>query len=177
MNTQFLTQPNIEFSKTVKNHIDYHDEVFIAMAYITKDGIKKIEGNLLKKKSVKIICGVHGCISDLQELSKLISKSNDIIKVRIFLGENVFHPKIYAFRKNERAAILVGSSNMTGAGLRINEEAIVEITGKTSISPINDAILYFNNLWNSNSVSIQKYLYEHPNYFVKRNVNENLTEK
>jgi|LGVF01.1.fsa_nt_gb HKD family nuclease len=177
MDIQFLTQPNKEFLKTVKEHLINYEEVLIAMAYVTKDGIKEIEKELLQKHSVKIVCGVHGCISDLPELSNLVARSSNIIDIRVFLGVNLFHPKIYVFQKNESAAILVGSSNLTGSGLHSNEEAIVEVIGKPSSKPINDAILYFDNLWNSNSISIQKYLNEHPDYSVKRNINEILTSE
>lgn len=177
MDVKFLTQPNNEFSKTVKEHLRNYDDVLIAMAYVTKDGIKKIENTLLQKHSVKIVCGVHGCISDLPELSNLASRSSNIIDIKVFLGENVFHPKIYVFQKKESAAILVGSSNLTGSGLHSNEEAIVEVIGKSSSKPINDAILYFDDLWNSNSVSVQKYLAAHSNYTVKRNLNETLTSE
>jgi len=164
MKTRFLTQPNIEFAKTVKEHLSNHEVALIAMAYITEDGIKEIEKELLQKHSVKIICGVHGCISDLPALENLVYRSNKIIDVRVFLGTNVFHPKLYVFQKNDSTALLVGSSNLTGSGLHSNEEAIVEIVGPLSSRPTIDAIAYFDSLWNTNSVSVEKYLLEHPNY-------------
>jgi HKD family nuclease len=177
METRFLTQPNIEFSRTVKEHLSTHDVALIAIAYVTEDGIKEIENELLQKHAVKIVTGVHGCISDLPALKNLVSRSNKIIDVRVFLGTNVFHPKLYVFQKKDSAALLVGSSNLTGSGLHNNEEAIVEIVGQHSSRPIIDAVAYFYSLWNTNSMSVEKYLLEHPNYSVKRNQNEILTSE
>lgn len=177
METRFLTQPNIEFSRTVKEHLSNHEVALIAIAYISDGGIKQIENELLQKRAVKIVTGVHGCISDLPALKNLVSRSNKIIDVRVFLGTNVFHPKLYVFQKNDSATLLVGSSNLTGSGLHNNEEAIVEIVGQLSSRPIIDAIAYFDSLWNTNSISVEKYLLEHPHYSVKRNQNKILTSE
>lgn len=177
METRFLTQPNIEFSRTVKKHLSNHDVALIAMAYVSGTGIKTIENELLQMRVVRIVTGIHGCISDLPALNNLVSRSNKIIDARVFLGTNVFHPKLYIFHRNDNASLLVGSSNITGSGLHDNEEAIVEIVGQYSSIPIVNAISYFDNLWNTNSVSVEKYLKEHPDYIVKRNQNNILTSE
>lgn len=175
METRFLTQPKIAFGKTIREHLSNHDIAFIATAYITEDGIKTIEKELLQKSSVKILCGVHGCISDLSALKKLVSQSNNRIAGRVFLGTNVFHPKLYLFQNKESATLLVGSSNLTGSGLRNNEEVCVESMGTLSSHPIVDAIAYFKNIWDTNSVPVDKYLQEHPNYSIRQSQNDNLT--
>ena len=175
MEIRFLTQPNITFAKTLKEHLGNYQIALIAIAYITEDGIREVEKELLQKSSVKILCGTHGCISDLPALKNLVSQSNNRIDGRVYLGTNVFHPKLYIFQDNDNATLLVGSSNLTGSGLHINEEAIVEITGSPLSQPIVDAIKYFGDLWNTNSVSIEKYLHEYPDYLVRQNQNENLT--
>lgn len=175
METRFLTQPKIAFEKTIREHLGNHDIAFIATAYITEDGIKTIKKELLQKSSVKILCGVHGCISDLSALKKLVLQSNNRIAGRVFLGTNVFHPKLYLFQNKESATLLVGSSNLTGSGLRNNEEVCVESMGTLSSHPIVDAIAYFKNIWDTNSVPVDKYLQEHPNYSVRQSQNDNLT--
>lgn len=177
METRFLTQPNTEFARILKEHLINHEVVLIAIAYITKDGIKEIEKELMQKRSVKIVCGVHGCISDLPALKNLVSRSNKLIDGRVFLGTNVFHPKLYVFQNKDSTALLVGSSNLTASGLHSNEEAIVEIIGSSSSQPIVDAITYFESLWNTNSVSVEKYLHEYPNYSVRHSQNDNLTSE
>lgn len=172
METRFLTQPKTEFSKTVRKHLCDYEVALIAMAYVSGNGIKIIEKELLQKRIVKIVTGIHGCISDLPALNNLVSRGNSVIDSRIFLGTNIFHPKLYIFHSNDSAALLVGSSNLTGSGLHDNEEAIIEIVGNPSSRPIIDAISYFDHLWNRNSISVAKYLNEYPNYTVKQNQNE-----
>jgi len=161
----------------IKEHLCNHEIAFIATAYLTEDGIKAIERELLQKNSIKILCGVHGCISDLSALNKLISKSNDRIAGRVFLGSNVFHPKLFLFQNRDTATLLVGSSNLTGSGLQSNEEVFMECVGSLSSQPIVDALAYFNNLWNTNSAPVDKYLLAHPDYSVRRSQNNNLTEE
>lgn len=175
METRFLTQPKIAFAKTIREHLSNHEIALIAIAYITEDGIRAIEKELLQKDSVKILCGVHGCISDLSALNNLVLQSNNRIAGRVFLGANVFHPKLYLFQNKDTATLLVGSSNLTGSGLQSNEEVFLESIGSLSSQPIIDAIAYFDNLWGTNSVAVGKYLQEHPNYFVRQNQNDNLT--
>ncbi|MCJ7507687.1 MAG: phospholipase D-like domain-containing protein, partial [candidate division Zixibacteria bacterium] len=148
-----------------------------AIAYITEDGIRALEKELLQKDSVKILCGVHGCISDLSALNNLVLQSNNRVAGRVFLGANVFHPKLYLFQNKDTATLLVGSSNLTGSGLQTNEEVFLESVGPLSSQPIIDTIAYFDNLWSANSVAVGKYLQEHPNYIVRQNQNDNLTSE
>lgn len=175
METRFLTQPKMAFAKTIKEHLSNHEIALIAVAYITGDGIRALEKELLQKDSVKILCGVHGCISDLSALNNLVLQSNNRVAGRVFLGASVFHPKLYLFQNEDIATLLVGSSNLTGSGLQSNEEVFLESIGPLSSTPIIDAIAYFDNLWVTNSVAVGKYLQEHPNYTVRQNQNDNLT--
>lgn len=174
MEIRFLTQPNISFSRTLKEHLRNHETSLIAAAYLTADGIKEIEMDLRQQRSVKVVCDIHGCISDLHALKNLVLQSNKKIEGRVFLGTNVFHPKLYVFQKRDNATLLVGSPNLTRSDLNHNEEASIEITGSPSAKSIVDAIEYFEELWNTNSVSVSKFLDAHPNYVVRQSQNETL---
>ena len=177
MELKFLSQPSVKFDIILKEHLRNHEVVLIATAYITEDGISKIENELLQKRSVKIVCGVHGCISDLRALKSLVSRSNNIVDGKVFLGTNVFHPKLYIFQKFDSTTLLIGSCNLTGTGLQNNEETVIEIIGPSLSPPIVDALSYFDNIWNTNSVSVDNYLIENPDYSVKHNHNDILTSE
>lgn len=43
-------------------------------------------------------------------------------------ANSIFHPKYYEFRFNDRLVALIGSANLTGGGLRANQELAAEIT-------------------------------------------------
>ena len=105
----------------------------------------------------------------------LVLESNNRVAGKVFLGANVFHPKLYLFQNKDTATLLVGSCNLSGSGLQSNEEVFLEIIGPLSSTPIIDTIAYFDNLWVTNSVAVGKYLQEHPNYIVRQNQNDNLT--
>jgi HKD family nuclease len=93
---KFLSQPSAKFD-----------------TLLTEDGINKIENELIQKRSAKIVFCVHGCISDLRTLKSLVSRSNNIIDEKVFLGTNVFHPKKYIFQKFDSTTLLIGSCNLT----------------------------------------------------------------
>lgn len=172
MKIEFLNQPDLSFSEIIKEALINYNVVSIATAYLTESGLQLFKQQF-QTKSIKILCGIHGCISDLNAL-KTFSLSTNKFQGHVFKGTNIFHPKLYIFQNENTAEMLVGSSNFTGAGLNRNEEALVRIIGSPSISPILNAIEYFNNLWNNNSVSVEKYLLENPNYKLRVNLNENI---
>jgi HKD family nuclease len=55
-------------------------------------------------------------------------------------AQTTFHPKIYLFRNDRRAKLIVGSNNLTESGLYINSEAGLEIMADLSDSAIQDAM-------------------------------------
>ena len=55
-------------------------------------------------------------------------------------GDPTFHPKVFLFYNEENAKLIVGSNNITGAGLFVNVEAGLEINGSLRESVIQDAL-------------------------------------
>ena len=95
------------------------------------------------------------------------------IHVKIFdPSENLFHPKIYLFKKNNKHAIFVGSSNFTYSGFYSNTEVNILIEGNISkeISQIEN---YFKR-WESDKCSFipdEKWLSEYrKNYKKQRDI-------
>src|SRR5204863_7907540 len=74
-------------------------------------------------------------LHDALPISMLLELEGD---VRVYVRHNeatpIFHPKLYGFRSGVECRVLVGSNNMTGAGLSQNEEvaALLVILGKRS---------------------------------------------
>lgn len=54
-------------------------------------------------------------------------------------ADGTFHPKVYLLRNNTEARLIVGSNNMTGAGLFVNVEAGLQIDAPLNDPLINDA--------------------------------------
>jgi hypothetical protein len=54
--------------------------------------------------------------------------------------ETTFHPKVYLFQNDTDAKLIVGSNNLTEAGLFVNTEAGLEIEAPVKSSLIQDAV-------------------------------------
>jgi hypothetical protein len=54
-------------------------------------------------------------------------------------AEATFHPKLYLFRNNSRAKLIVGSNNITRGGLYVNTEAGLEIESPVTEQIVRDA--------------------------------------
>jgi hypothetical protein len=100
----------------------------------------------------------------LHSLKDLAARSNSAVEGRVFTGDNLFHPKLYMAQKGNEAVIVAGSFNLTGKGLNHNEEVCIKVRGSLSDAPILSAVGYFEKIWKSNSVSVEEYLLEHPEY-------------
>lgn len=176
MNCTFHHQSETSLISVLNRISKDYSNICIAVAYLTKDGLEKIEPHLILKQNVKLICGIHGSISDLFALNSLVKKSNKI-EGHVFIGKEIFHSKIYIFIENESSCIIVGSPNLTIGGFERNEETFVEITGSLNEQPIHNIISYFENLWEKYSAPVGYYLERHKDYKVNLNENENLSSR
>jgi len=163
METRFNTQPYVKISEIFRENIAASNQVLIASAYLTADGLRQL-GIPSEDRVTKIICGVHGCVSDLHALQKFVNSNEDCFRANVFVGANVFHPKLYLFINDHNINAFCGSANCTGQGLSENEEALIELRGNQNDSPITDVIDYFDILWTQHSVSVTEYLKAHPDY-------------
>ena len=175
MEIEFLSQTDRPLEKVLIELIEQHPKISIATAFLSNDGLKIIQ-NDLNGKNIRVICGVNGSISDLHSLKNLIARSNSAVEGRVFTGNNLFHPKLYIFQNDNDATIIVGSPNLTGRGLNHNEEVCIKVCGSLSDAPILSAVGYFEKIWKSNSVSVEEYLLEHPEYN-KLDLQEQLSSK
>lgn len=131
-----------------------NDVARIAVAYLGTAGLKfllkSVENFLKNKKQLELIVGISSyLITDWQALEILmqLQKKSDRIKVKYYYHEG-FHPKIFIFNSRNTSTIIVGSSNLTNAGLTKNIEAnILLITSNSDIKIVQDIIFYWNIIW------------------------------
>lgn len=167
MELKFYSQPNTTTNEIIGNLIENNKNISMAVAYLSSGGLKEVERNISYSKDVRILCGVHGCISDLFALKGIVDKSNFNIQGHVFIGTELFHPKIYIFSDDKEASIVVGSPNLTAGGLKNNEESFVLVKGLITEPEIKPALLYFEELWCKRSISVDYYLSQHPDYSKK----------
>lgn len=178
MNVDFSTQSSGKFGHIIRELAKTSKLIRIAVAYVTKPGLDELRP-CFTNAEVQIVCGIHGCISDLPELKEIASKVNSV-QARVFIEEAIFHPKLYIFdgnRKRTKTTLIVGSPNFTGRALNENEEAWIVLRGNNSAEPISHAVGYFDKLWNERSVTVDEYLTRHPKYQVRHSTDDQLTLK
>lgn len=92
--------------------------------------------------------------------------------MRIAKDDNLFHPKVYIFTKENKKALIIGSSNFTYSGFYENEEANILIEG----DEYRDVIIQYEKAlskWDSDDYSFRisdKWLKDYEKQYIKRKV-------
>jgi HKD family nuclease len=123
-------------------------DVFEAgVAWVRRSGTKHLMNSLskfLKKGGIaQITIGIDMDNTSKEGLEDLLSLKNiGLIELFVFHNENgpTFHPKVYVFHTKQEALLLVGSNNLTEAGLFSNTEAHLAIRAPFSDPVIQDAL-------------------------------------
>lgn len=100
-----------------------------AIAFVKQSGTKHIRQplELFSKQGgkVKVSAGIDAGGTSLEGLKDLLEAVEDRGQVFVFKNANssTFHPKVYLFKNEKEAELLVGSGNLTEGGLFTNYEA------------------------------------------------------
>lgn len=102
-----------------------------AVAFVKQSGTKHIRDALAKfsaKNTVHIIAGIDHRGTSVEGLKDLLDKtSTGSITVFHNRLRKTFHPKIYLFKSDTRADLLIGSGNLTEGGIFSNYEAALRL--------------------------------------------------
>ncbi|MCD8118425.1 MAG: DEAD/DEAH box helicase [Lachnospiraceae bacterium] len=130
------------------------EEFYISVAFISRGGLTPLL-QILKEVAEK---GIHGQIlttdyemfNDPVSLDKLHSLKNIELKMyRTRDDKNGFHTKGYIFKQEELYHIIIGSSNLTGKALKINQEWNAKLVGYETGEVVGEVLEEFRRLWNS----------------------------
>lgn len=105
----------------------------IAVAWVRASGIVHLEpalcGFLKAGNTVRITVGVDLDNTTKEGLARLALQQHGDISVFVHHNEagTIFHPKLYLFQNATQAKLIVGSNNITEAGLFLNTEAGLEL--------------------------------------------------
>ena len=103
-----------------------------AVAFVKSSGTRHIEGALrsfARERDVEIIAGIDHRGSSYEGLESVLQAVSPRGQVIVFHNPTfrTFHPKIYLFKSETEADIVVGSGNLTAGGLFGNYEAGVRL--------------------------------------------------
>ena len=131
---KLLNQPTgLRLGDWLNENLDRDWEEFrAAVAFVKRSGVKHIVERLTefaKSQRVEIIAGVDHQGTSYEGLKLLMDAVSPNGRVVIFHNElrHTFHPKVYLFNSPNRAAVAVGSGNLTEGGLYTNYEAGAQI--------------------------------------------------
>lgn len=130
------------------DHLDpYWDSLDIAVAWVRASGMAYLSdrlANFLRLGGhVSVIVGIdiqNTTREGLQALLELEAHGHCETFVYHNEGSGVFHPKLYLFRNDEEARLIVGSNNITQSGLYVNVEAGLQIDTTVDASVVGQAL-------------------------------------
>jgi HKD family nuclease len=98
-------------------------KVLLSVAFASEGGVQRIE-ELLMPHAVctTAFVGVRNGSTSYQGLARLHRAVNELYTVDTGSRTRIFHPKLYFVRGKEHARLIVGSANLTLAGLHYNIE-------------------------------------------------------
>ncbi|WP_114168576.1 phospholipase D family protein [Pseudomonas sp. AFG_SD02_1510_Pfu_092] len=137
-----IVQPENSFSDYLCSELDGVDrqqwQAFeFAVAWVNQAGINKvfdsIERFLSRNNRVRATLGLDFSSTSYEGLSRFLDLENRSLDIEtyVFHDENrscTFHPKAFLFKNSSEARLLVGSNNMTGAGVSTNIEIAMAVT-------------------------------------------------
>ena len=118
----------------------------MAVAWVRRSGMRHVAGpfgKFLKSGgAAQVTVGVDIENTSHEGLSDLLALQSDG-SIETYIHHNeaavIFHPKVYLLRNEEEARLIVGSNNLTEAGLFLNTEAGLQIDAPLADPVITDA--------------------------------------
>jgi hypothetical protein len=148
--------PNPTFAETFERCCDEFEELFFASAYCSWP-----RGSLLNSalRSLDSITAVLAPVQNneengrvgFRELVTAMKEDGKKVHVHEFQQSQLFHPKLYVFRRSDKGgALIIGSSNFTRAAFSRNEELDILVECKLEGSQFDLLRQRFND-WLSGS--------------------------
>lgn len=151
----FYNQPlSLRFGTELLKYIDersgiepFWDKLDIAVAWVRESGVAHLEKSLIKFLSngghLTFVVGIDLQNTSIEGLRALLDlEAHGVSETFVYHNEagSVFHPKVYLFRNEEEARLIVGSNNMTASGLYSNVEAGLQLDTALTDDIIGNAV-------------------------------------
>lgn len=151
----FYNQPlSIRFGTELLRHVDqvdnvdpFWDTLDIAVAWVRASGMAYLSdrlANFLRQGGhLSIIVGIDIQNTTREGLQALLDlEQHGHCETFVYHNEagGVFHPKLYLFRNEEEARLIVGSNNITQSGLYVNVEAGLQVDTNVNADVVTQAL-------------------------------------
>jgi superfamily II DNA or RNA helicase/SOS-response transcriptional repressor LexA len=139
-------KPPLKVLSTIIHELEYCNEFFISVAFITTSGVATIINKLkeLENRNIKgkILVSQYLNFTQPEALKKLLKFKN--IELRIATTGNA-HAKGYIFKNKEHYNLIVGSSNLTANALSTNKEWNIKISALDNSSLVEKVLKEFRS--------------------------------
>lgn len=164
----FYNQPlSVRFGTKLLQHVDqrsgietYWDRLDVAVAWVRASGMAYLSDSfvtfLRNGGHLSFVVGIDLKNTTREGLQALLDLEDyGTSETYVYHNEagSVFHPKLYLFRNEEEARLIVGSNNLTAAGLYANVEAGLQIDGDLEADVILQAVDALDS-WRDMSTSL-----------------------
>ena len=155
-----------EIRKSFEKGFNKYNEFYCAVAWAGNDEklIKLLKKN--KNKIKKVIIGTY-----FSRTSPVFIKEFEDYKGIKYIKDtkNLFHPKIYIFKKNKNCMLIIGSANLTSAAFEKNKEVVLLLESKTEKNKeiFEKAFKYIISFWSSASTFSDSELEEYKKMYNK----------
>ena len=140
------TKPNKKILTNILRELEYCNEFYISVAFVTTSGVASIINKLqeLENKKIKgkILVSQYLNFTEPEALKRLLQFDN--IDLRITTKGNS-HAKGYIFKKNNFYNLIIGSSNLTAQALSINKEWNLKVSAMEESILVEKVLNEFNN--------------------------------
>ena len=151
----FYNQPlSVRFGTELLRHVDerssietYWDRLDVAVAWVRASGVTYLSDSLTtflrNGGHLSFVVGIDLKNTTREGLQELLDLENHgASETYVYHNEagSVFHPKLYLFRNEEEARLIVGSNNMTASGLYTNVEAGLQVDTELQATVIAQAV-------------------------------------
>lgn len=153
MKVTLLNQAGI--TSELKKLMKAFDEFYWAVAWGTEN---KLVTDLVadRNKIKRLIFGTHFYQSDPNLLERFIGET--FARVMPNDAAGTFHPKVYLFIKDDKAAAIVGSANFTNGAMNKNNEAAILLEGNSTDETFVGIKTMVNEEWGRGGLIDQEFL-------------------
>lgn len=144
------TKPNKKILTNILRELEYCNEFYISVAFVTTSGVASIINKLqeLENKKIKgkVLVSQYLNFTEPEALKRLLQFDN--IDLRITTKGNS-HAKGYIFKKDNFYNLIIGSSNLTAQALSINKEWNLKVSAMEESIIVEKVLNEFNNDFNN----------------------------
>jgi HKD family nuclease len=152
----YLDNRGRSVKSAIQEALDGSTHASLAVAYVTDGGVRTLQPGIEdvagRGGRVRLLAGLDDFLTDVAAVEQVSRMPGT--ECRVFLPKGAgeggrFHPKLYVFEGERESSVIIGSANLSAAGLETNHEASLWLRSEPGDPMIGAVGEGFGLLWNS----------------------------